>query len=426
MSTVKWKRFLCVICAVMLLMGQALSASAEGAAEPETAREWQTDIRLGITCEEELMQDAGMDLKQWDETIARRVQDGLANPLTREALLAADADTLILEEDGKVYQIGASSLFGPVTDVPDAYELAYRLVELLGGSAQTVLCLNSRLTMNGKTVYSFLQICDGREVLGSTLKIALNGDQAVTAVFSCLEAEGSREWKRITREEAEAEAAARSAGSVQPELTERRFLFLDSMTETMNLDLEDEPYPHDLVWIVYSTNEENPEEYPYVANYIRADGTWLHSLPVREPGDAEARCGYRIQDIFAGLTADTYTGEITDVSGKTRTVTVPVMRSEADSCWYLGDVERKIAFGDYYQKAYGENHDLVLLKSEDNTWNSGDIYTFYNYLRAWQFYTDMGWIGPDGEGTGVLIFKGMCYSNGMTCYNACSFGFLEG
>ena len=198
------------------------------------------------------------------------------------------------------------------------------------------------------------------------------------------------------------------------------------------MDIELDPIPEDVVWIVYTPNAggaeqaEDAETYPFLAHYVKADGTYLCNLPVREPGDEEAIFGYRKQDVFSGMTADTYTGEITDMNGNARTVTVPVMRSEADGCWYLGDVNRRIAVANYFEAAYGENHDIVLIKSEDNaSWDKEDVGFFYNYLRAYDFYADMGWIGPDGEGTDEVILSGMCYSNGMIFDNACSMGKME-
>ena len=297
---------------------------------------------------------------------------------------------------------------------------------MLGGSDLTVLILRARLTMNDTTVYSFEQVNDGQEALYATLKIAVNGSHEVTAVFAYLNPDADHEQKLITREEAEAEAADKASADALPEYTDRGLISSCGFETSMNLELDSDPVSDDFCWIVYTANSGDADGYPYTVHYIRIDGEYIRSLPVKEPGDAEALCGFRRKDVFAGMTADTYTGELTDVNGNVKTVTVPVMRNEAEGCWYLGDVERKIAFADYYEAAYGENHDIVLVKSEDNTWDTEDIYAFHNYLRAWQFYADMGWIGPDGEKTEALIFKDMCYSNHGVCENACSLGKVQG
>ena len=425
-----------ILAIVMLLTAGAVPALAEDAGESQAFRVWDTDIRLSITRESQLMQEAGMDLAAWDEAVEQSRQNGLSHTIRAGLITAADPDTPVLKEDGTIFQIGASSLFGPVTDAMDAYCLAYRLAGAMGGSSQTRLILKSRLTMNDDTVWSFQQIFDGEEVLGGTLKLAVDGDNAVTAVFSCLDMEASREQTLITREEAEALVKSHCEKSglssyVLEEYTDRVSISPVDMPTALNLDIDLGPVPDQVVWIVYTANEgENADQtdaYPCLAHYVQVNGNYLYSFPVARPADEEALCGYRKPDVFAGLKPDTYTGEITDINGNVRTVTVPVMRSEADNCWYLGDVENRIAFADFAEAAYGENHEIVLLKSEDNrSWDSEDIYAFYNYLRAFDFYADMGWNGPDGQGTDVLIFRGMVYSNGMVFQNACSLGKVEG
>ena len=105
------------------------------------------------------MQEAGIDLAAWDSAMEEMKQAGLASPISREALLEADGNALILEEDGLVYQLGPSPLFGQVADAQEAFRLAYRLAGLFGGTDRTPLYLTLRLTMNETTVYAFQQVC---------------------------------------------------------------------------------------------------------------------------------------------------------------------------------------------------------------------------------------------------------------------------
>ena len=123
----------------------------------------------------------------------------------------------------------------------------------------------------------------------------------------------------------------------------------------------------------------------------------------------------------------TYTGEIQTVAGQKHTVTVPVMKNEANGKWYLGDLDRRIAVADFWQAAYGEDHDLILVESETNTdWDNEDLTMYFNYIRAWDFYADMGWAGPDGQQTDVIILKDLRYRNETPFENACSIGRIEG
>lgn len=411
------KYFSAFLALIMMFSVLADAAGAAGDARDDApGRVWNTDIRISIMSENELMKAAKMDLASWYEAVEAQKQAGLDSAISKADMLKADGNAVILEEDGLVYQLGGSSLFGKITDALDAYRLAYRLVDMLGGSSLTALFLRSRLTMNDKTVYSFQRVCDGETVAGGMLKIALDGSGNVTAVFSYFDAEANREQTLLTKAEAEALVASQTeTGTILPEYTERVFLFPYDLLNLIDIESSDTSLPKDdLVWIVYTSAEEAENaQYPYIAHYVKANGVYLRSLPVRQPGDEEAESGYRKRDVFAGMEPDTYTGEITDVNGNKRTVTIPVMRSEEDGCWYLGDLERHIVFADYCEFFYGENHDLALIKSENNAdWDQFDIFAIYNFIVAWDFYADMGWKSPHGTGSDVLIFNNVRYKNG--------------
>ncbi|MBR2765978.1 MAG: M4 family metallopeptidase, partial [Blautia sp.] len=121
-----------------------------------------------------------------------------------------------------------------------------------------------------------------------------------------------------------------------------------------------------------------------------------------------------------------WTGKVTDIAGEEHTITVPVMHSEETGEWYLGDPDRHIAVADFSAAAYSDTHDLQLVSTEGNEgWDNEDLFMYYNYIRAWDFYADMGWIGPDGEGTDVIILKDLCLPDGTPYENACSIGKVE-
>lgn len=422
--------------------GPVFSGSDAGipAQASETAyREWQTDTRLSIRREAQLMQEAHMSLGAWDAEAEERKQQALKDPFTEKALLEADPDADIRREDGRIYYIGPNELFRPVENALDAYELAYRLVVPAGGSEKTDLRLWSKLGVNDQTVYSFQEIADSEAVQGSTLKIAVDGEDEVTAVFVNLLPEDSEDRKDsgkenvlVSREEAEKAVLSHcgseggAAAEIYTDCTERVIHVPMDMAYMLDLEMDAETLPDQLLWVVYTSNgAEDKETYPYLAHYVKLDGTWLYSLPVKEPGDEESRNGYRKQDVFKGMTADEYTGEITDINGRARTVTVPVMRGE-DGLWYLGDTDRRIAVADFYDAAYVAGHPLHLVKSPDNRgWDNEDLYMYYNYIRAWDFYADMGWTGPDGQGTDVVILKGLAYRTRASYENACSIGKVE-
>lgn len=80
------------------------------------------------------------------------------------------------------------------------------------------------------------------------------------------------------------------------------------------------------------------------------------------------------------------------------------MRNDREGSLYLGDVVRRIAVADFAKAVYDDDHQLVLVQSDgDEDFDNEDLYMYYNYLNAWDFYADMGWISPDGEGSDVVF-----------------------
>ena len=176
------KKMLSLTLSLLLLLGAVFPAAAN--AESLADGYWQSDIRMSIAREGQLMKEAGKDLNTWDGEIAGRVRQGLQQPLTKAALRKTDSKTEILEENGRVYYIGPSRAFPTVDDAADAYALVYSMVTMLGGSEKTDLRLWSKLGKDGLTVYSFQEVADSEAVPGSTVKIALDENCTVTAVFA--------------------------------------------------------------------------------------------------------------------------------------------------------------------------------------------------------------------------------------------------
>ena len=388
----------------------------------------EVNTRLGIASETDLRKDSGKTLPEWDEMTAGRKKSGMDSALAEADL----KDTEILKKDDVIYYIGGSGKLEPVMDAGDAYERVYQLLPLLGGSENTDLRLASRLTYGDNPIYVFQQISDGETVLGSVVKLALNSDGSVSAVFSGLEQGTSKKENQVSEEQAE-EVVREYMSKVQgfdaeilTDYTDRINYVQTAMSEALNLDEEQDPVPKAVLWVLYTENPSESIEYPYLAHYLNLDGTYRFNLPVASPGDEESLHGYRKQDVFRNMTAGTYTGEVKDLDGNLREITVPVMHSEEDGRWYLGDVENRIAIADFATVAYSPGHELVLVGSDTNAdWDNEDLYLLYNYLRSYDFYKELGWDGPDGVGTDVIILKDLCTSSREPYLNACSIGLLE-
>ena len=392
---------------------------------------WQADYRLAIEREKEIISQSGLTLDEWDAQIAAAEAEGLSDPITLETLMT-DTDADIQEEDGSVYFIGANSAFPQIHSAEDAYRLLYQMLPLFGGSENTDMRLWSKIDFGGISIYSFQQISDSDQVLGSTVKIAVLEDGTVSAVFNALDAEATKEEKLVTREEAEEAVTAYLAeqGADAPILSEETSRVLHTpydFTDLVISDDNEETLPEQVWWVVYTPNTLTDDPgYPYLAHYVSLDGTYQYSLPTEEAGGAAVYQGYETHDVFTGMSADTWTGEVTGANDSARTITVPVMYNEETGKWYLGDCERRIAIADHSALAYADEPQIVLVESDTNDgWDNEDLLMLYNYILAWDFYADLGWISPDGAASDVVILKDLCLEDGTSFQNACSVGRIE-
>ena len=377
-----------------------MTFSAPGGEEGTAGHVWEASTKMSLKRENTLRQEAGMSVQEWDDAVAAKRKEGKDAPLTKEGILAANPDAQILTKDGKVYYLSQTDAIGEVTNALDAYRAVSSLAALMGGNELADLRLWQQMDIDDMRIYSFQQISDSRMVLGSTIKIAVK-DGKVSAVFSCLDPEAGKKETLVTQEKAQDEVlrTLKEAGekaAILPEYTDR-IRYTPTVLSDLNLDnMNDDPVPEELRWVVYSVLTV-PTVISQMINLI-----------------------YNMVDaFFIGRTGNPYMMAAT-------TVTLPVMRDE-EGRWYLGDVKRRIAVADFATAVYEDEHVLELVSSDDNAdWDNEDLYMYYNYLNAWDFYADMGWNGPDGEGTDVIILKELCTSDGTPFENACSLGMVQG
>ena len=412
---------------VTLAIAQEQESETESAAKDEGVRE--TGVRMALTRENTLRNEAGMSVGEWDDAVNAKKLEGAASPLTKDAVLEANPEAQIREKDNIVYYMDHVDALGNVSDVLDAYRAAYSAMGMTGGNEHADLRLWQQMDINGMKIYSFQQIADSEMVMGSTMKIAVK-DGKVCAVFSSLDPAEGKEERILTQDEIQeaVRGLLDSKGDdslILPEYTDR-VRHTPILLEDLDLDTqEDDPVPEQLLWVVYTKNKEG-SEYPITAHYVSLDGQYIDSLEVESAGSEEALCGFRRQDVFDGMEADTWTGEITGVDDNVRTVTLPIMK-DRDGRLYLGDVNRRIAVADFAKAVYDDSHRFELVQSDENAvFDNEDLYMYFNYLTAWDFYSDMGWIGPDGEGTDVIILKNLCTRDGTPFENACSIGLVQG
>ncbi len=384
---------------------------------------------FSIKKETALIEASGMSGAEWEQKVLEAKQSGLLDPLDEEALKKADPGISFSKNDGRIIMISSPSGIAGVRDAMDAYRYVYRLLPVLGGAEDAVLRLWSVLEMNGMKVYAFQQTFDGLTVLGSTVKLAADKGGRLTAVFSSLSPSLPESGTGHEISAAEAEECVRgillSAGhddSVMPEYTRRAVIPCEDAEST-------EILPDRLVWTVYSLNPgfaPGRADLPYLAHFVGTDGEYLHSCTATVPGDRLVRAGYSSAYAFEFMEAAEWSGTVTDAKGAQHALTVPVMKDTRTGIWYLADPERQIAVGEFAKLAYGDEEVSLLSGSENGPWDDEDLLTYANLIRVWDYYAAMGWRGPDGEGTPVLLLRDLCDEDGNAVYNAAYMGLYMG
>ena len=384
------------------------------------------DRTYGIQTEGMKMEVSGLSAREWAEAVAKASRDGQEHPLDAETVRAADPEAKFFEKNGTVYSIQGKCICSGVENELDAYFCANQMLSLMGGSDETVLNLWSVLTAGDRTVYVFQQVHDGLTVVASTIKLVTNAEHNVTAVFSSLSGGDPVNSGNAEITAAEAEAAVKAYLNENQIDEDILSVYTNKVIIPIESDFDaEEVVPDQIVWAVYTRNprfgSSKVVDLPYLAHYVQMDGTYLYNNTVTKPRDMASLSGYNSIYTFEFMEHAEWSGEVHYADGRTRQVTVPVMRDTRTNAYYLGDVERRIAVGDFAALAYGDEIVQILVNSR-NEWEDLDIIAYDNYIRAWDFFAGMGWTGPDGLGTPTLLLRKLCFEDGTSMENACYIG----
>ena len=308
-----------------------------------------------------------------------------------------DGDTLYME--GNCFDT-------PVWSLSDATLAVQRAADLLRAEAPIRFEPHRIFTDTaGNLYYVFLQMVGDTTDYGGAVKVVTDPDGEILGVTASVERELPEGYiaDAITADAAEQVVARAGGAALVPDATEQTLLPLN---RDVDMESEAEKEEWRTVWAVYT---ENPDpERPYRVHYVTLGGDYLYDMPVKAPGDEASLSGYDAAYAFDNMEPADYTGKVTLSDGSTRELTVTLMRDMDTGVYYLGNLERRIAVADCYEMLYNKGH-VVLESSPDNTgWDDTCLISLYNYIRAWDFYNDIGFNGGDGRGTPTLILKDFC------------------
>ena len=350
------------LAALVLMLSTAAGGLASAQSSKETARQAAEAFRFRIRTEAELAAEAGLDAEQWAAGLKARTEAGRRNPVTEQMLRAENPEAEILRENGSVYMIRGMKGLGKIRGPEDACEAAGRMDALAGGTDKAALVLTDVLEA-GKNAAVYL------------FRQQFEGAEGLTE---------DRVLKIAVNAAGEPTAVFSSMSPEQPEFPE----------EDLPSEAGTDPDPADA------------EEY--------------------EPEEDAQRIVYPPEQTFEYMERLEWSGTVTGVDGKEQALTVPVMRDGRTGVWYLGDPERKIAVGDFASLAYEEERVLLTHRDHNEDWNDEDLITYANAIRVWDFFAGMGWMGPDGHGTPMLLLRNMCDEYGTPIFNAAYLGQGDG
>ena len=348
-------------------------------------------------------------------SLAEEGTEAISGPVAK----TVDELNAMLDSAGSVTTMIDEPFYENVTDEESALDAMGSVMERLGCDDTTRLVLDTvRFTEDALTVYTFRQQAGDLAVFGGVAKLIVdrNGTAvaAVATVFTDMPDTKDVVWE-ITAEDAEEmirELTSEDSARVLNGLTHQTLLPIAGRSETY------------YAWVVYTDNPWQWTDAAYVAHYLNENGEYIQSQPVSEPWSGDSLSGTGTEFVFAGLEESSWTGEVTMYDGRKEEITVPTMTNPETGEVFLGDLKRKIVCADFTD--FESSSTITLIRQENGSWYDGDLLTMMNMAKVWDFYNDIGWTGPDGDGTPMLMLMNWVDEKGEPVENACYMGKRSG
>jgi hypothetical protein len=299
-----------------------------------------------------------------------------------------------------------------IKDYSDAYEAVLSVYDRIGADETTDLELAEVRPTEDNICYTFYQMAGDIRVYGDAVKLITDNDGKaiglVSAILPNVKAAPIAVWG-ITEEEAEA--------IIEDYYKDADVHAVDGATEQILMPIARGSELYLYAWVVYTENFDPRYDTAYLAHYVKSDGEYLYSLPISEPHNADALAGDVTAFVFDKMEETDWTGTITHNDGREEEITVPLMKDTETGKFILGDLQRKILCADYAD--YKSNNTLTTRDSDTGeTWNEEELLTYYNFIRVWDYYNEIGWTGPDGDETPALLLMDLVDKDGNPVDNA--------
>ena len=357
------------------------------------------------------------------------------NPSALDLLRERDDDLVVVERNGKVTWISGDLTDTVVKDEDSAWNAFSELIPALGADENTEFKPDIVLIDDsGYSYYTYLQFYNFISIIDSVAKLIVDPQGRVVAVSANITPFDPElyDFEQVVDEGTALQIAMDYVKENDP---------LHQYNFTENMDTAFLSVPVDGIdespagasmkafYIFYSNNPEasnDKHDMPMLAHYVTMSGLYAGSQPCAYVGDKSAMSGTDTDSVFAGMTADTWTGTVTDHSGNSRQITVPVMK-DANGVTWLGDLDRKIIVAECADLMQDQPMNEAMLNSAQNEpWPNKVLMAYENYIRVWDFYNELGWKGPDGVGSPMVILNNYVDENLEPVDNAVYMGFDDG
>lgn len=346
--------------------------------------------------------------------------DGTTAQLTVEDVQAMNGGSayMLFSDEGYLTFLNGKYYKGKVNDQEDAVKSIQGMAQLLGLAAGSEFyCLFGERDRNNYTYFTFAQRYGQSTVQYATLRVVID-PQGYPCGLSCsfepnIGIAPEVEW--ITPEEA--------AQVVSEVWADRNPIIYPEYTKKVAVTYDEVQYN---CYAVYSEN--------FIQSAVMAGQPYLEFLVSHSGEYIAARATAYIADTivdekayeyFEGKTATTWSGTVVRYDGTEEYITVPMAYSDSEGLYYLMDIERKIAVGDFAAMSYNRYVDL-LTSTDGNGWDNKTLWAYYNYIRVYDYFAQRGFKSADGTGVPMLILDNYVDTNGNPVDNACNMGIING
>lgn len=352
-----------------------------------------------------------------------------------DKLKERDKDLVVVQKDGVPTWISGNLSDIVVKDEDSAWKALEELAPAIGADDNTEYKPDIILEDDsGYTYYTYIQFYNNISIIDSVAKLIVDPEGHVAAITAKV--------TPITEEEYDMEETIDEGTALQIAMNavkendpDHEYIFTEDMDAAFlsipveEIDNSGAGASMKAFYIFYSNNpaaSNDKHDMPMLAHYVTMTGVYAGAQPCTVAGDKTALSAADSESVFADKTADTWTGMVTDHNGKTREITLPVMK-DANGVTWLGDLERKIVVAECTDLMQDIPVAEAMLNSERNkTWPNKVLMAYENYIKVWDFYNELGWKGPDGIGSPMVIMNNYVDRNLNQVDNAVYIGFDDG